>query len=164
MISAGILTISDKGYAGKRDDLSGKEIKRIVKDEISAEIVAYEICPDEVDLIEERLLEFVDERHIDLVLTTGGTGVSPRDVTPEATKSVIDKELPGFSEVMRAESRKKTPHAMTSRAVCGIRKQSLILNLPGSPKAVRENLAAILPAITHAIEKIKGSMSECGIS
>ena len=106
--------------------------------------------------------EFVDKKKLDLILTTGGTGVSPRDVTPEATREVIEKELPGMSEAMRAESLKKTPNAMISRAVCGIRKRSLIINLPGSPKAVRENLAVLLPALSHAIEKIKGSQEECG--
>ncbi|TAN62892.1 MogA/MoaB family molybdenum cofactor biosynthesis protein, partial [bacterium] len=97
------------------------------------------------------------------VFTTGGTGVTPRDVTPEATKAVIERELPGMSEAMRAQSLKKTPNAMISRAVCGIRKQTLIINLPGSPRAVRENLAVVLPAINHAVEKIKGSPSECAV-
>ncbi|MEK6540306.1 MAG: molybdopterin adenylyltransferase [Deltaproteobacteria bacterium] len=161
MITVGILTMSDKGSRGEREDLSGKEIERMIKD-LPAEVKAYEIIPDECDIIKAKLVEFADKKKLDLILTTGGTGVSPRDVTPEATREIIEKELPGMSEAMRAESLKKTPNAMISRAVCGIRKQTLIINLPGSPKAVRENLSVILPAISHAIEKIKGSTEECG--
>jgi len=161
MITVGILTMSDKGSRGEREDLSGKEIERMIKD-LPAEVKAYEIIPDEGDIIKAKLVEFADKKKLDLILTTGGTGVSPRDVTPEATREIIEKELPGMSEAMRAESLKKTPNAMISRAVCGIRKQTLIINLPGSPKAVRENLSVILPVISHAIEKIKGSTEECG--
>ncbi len=161
MITVGILTMSDKGSRGEREDLSGKEIERMIKD-LPAEVKIYEIIPDEGDIIKAKLVEFADKKKLDLILTTGGTGVSPRDVTPEATREIIEKELPGMSEAMRAESLKKTPNAMISRAVCGIRKQTLIINLPGSPKAVRENLSVILPAISHAIEKIKGSTEECG--
>lgn len=161
MITVGILTMSDKGSRGEREDLSGKEIERMIKD-LPAEVKAYEVIPDEADIIKAKIKEFVDKKKLDLILTTGGTGVSPRDVTPEATKEVIEKELPGMAEAMRAESLKKTPNAMISRAVCGIRKQSLIINLPGSPRAVRENLSVVLPAISHAVEKIKGSQEECG--
>lgn len=161
MITVGILTMSDKGSRGEREDLSGKEIERMIKP-LPAEVKAYEVIPDEADIIKAKIKEFVDKKKLDLILTTGGTGVSPRDVTPEATKAVIDRELPGMSEAMRAESLKKTPNAMISRAVCGIRKQSLIINLPGSPRAVRENLSVVLPAISHAVEKIKGSQEECG--
>lgn len=161
MITAGILTMSDKGSRGEREDLSGKEIERMIKD-LPAEIKAYEVIPDEAQIISKKLIEFADEKKLDLIITTGGTGVSPRDVTPEATKAVIERELPGMAEAMRFESLKKTPNAMISRAVCGIRKLSLIINLPGSPKAVRENLQVVLPAISHAIEKIKGSTAECG--
>lgn len=161
MITVGILTMSDKGSRGEREDLSGKEIERMIKD-LPAEVKAYEIIPDEADIIKAKLKEFTDQKRLDVILTTGGTGVSPRDVTPDATREVIEKELPGMTEAMRAESMKKTPNAMISRAVCGIRKQSLIINLPGSPKAARENLAVVLPAISHAVEKIKGSQEECG--
>ena len=161
MITVGILTMSDKGSRGEREDLSGKEIERMIKD-LPAEVKAYEIIPDENNIIKAKLVEFADKKKLDLILTTGGTGVSPRDVTPEATREIIEKELPGMSEAMRAESLKKTPNAMISRAVCGIRKQTLIINLPGSPKAVRENLAVVLPAISHTIEKIKGGTEECG--
>lgn len=162
MITAGILTMSDKGSRGEREDLSGKEIERMIK-ELPADVKAYEVIADETELIKAKLIEYTDRLCLDVVFTTGGTGVTPRDVTPEATKAVIERELPGMSEAMRAESLKKTPNAMISRAVCGIRKQTLIINLPGSPRAVRENLAVVLPAINHAVEKIKGSPSECAV-
>ncbi len=154
--------MSDKGSKGEREDLSGKEIERMVKD-LPSEVKAYEIIPDEAAIIKAKLIEYADIKKLDLIVTTGGTGVTPRDVTPEATRAVIERELPGMAEAMRAESLKKTPNAMISRAVCGIRKESLIINLPGSPRAVRENLAVVMPAICHAIEKIKGSTSECAV-
>ena len=160
MITAGVITLSDKGSRGERVDLSGPEVTRMLK-EIGIETTCYEVVPDEADVIEKKLIEFVDERRLDLVVTTGGTGVSPRDVTPDATLKVIDREIPGMAEAMRRESMLKTPHAMISRAVAGIRKTTLIINLPGSPKGVRENLAVILPALKHAIEKIKGDQSDC---
>ena len=160
MITAGVITLSDKGSRGERVDLSGPEVTRMLK-EIGIETTCYEVVPDEADVIEKKLIEFVDDRRLDLVITTGGTGVSPRDVTPEATLKVIDREIPGMAEAMRRESMLKTPHAMISRALAGIRKTTLIINLPGSPKGVRENLAVILPALKHAIEKIKGDPSDC---
>lgn len=160
MVTVGILTMSDKGSRGEREDESGKEIERMIKG-LPAEVKAYEVIPDEVSVIRDKLIEYCDALKLDLVLTTGGTGVTPRDVTPEATKGVIERELPGMSEAMRAESLKKTPNAMISRAVCGIRRGTLIINLPGSPRAVRENLAVVMPALNHTIEKIKGSPSEC---
>jgi molybdopterin adenylyltransferase len=160
LITAGVITLSDKGSRGERVDLSGPEVTRMLG-EIGIETTCYEVVPDEADLIEKKLIEFVDERKLDVVVTTGGTGVSPRDVTPEATLRVIDREIPGMAEAMRRESMLKTPHAMISRALAGIRKTTLIINLPGSPKGVRENLAVILPALKHAIEKIKGDPSDC---
>ncbi len=160
VITVGILTMSDKGSKGEREDISGLEIRRMVA-ELGSVVKAYEVIPDEVPVIEERLKNFSDELKLDLVLTTGGTGVTPRDVTPEATFAIIERSLPGMSEVMRFESMKKTPYAMISRAVCGIRGTTLIINLPGSPKAVRENLAAVLPAIRHTVEKINGSTEDC---
>ena len=161
MIRAGIITISDRGSKGEREDLSGKEIEALLRG-LDCTIDAYDVIPDELDIIREKLKEYSDTRGLDLVVTTGGTGVSPRDVTPEATRDVIERELPGMAEAMRLEGLKKTPHAMISRALCGIRGGTLIINLPGSPKAVRENLSVILPAIPHTIEKIKGSTKECG--
>jgi len=161
MIRTAIITLSDKGSKGEREDESGGTIREMISG-IGADVRHYEVLPDERPLIAAALARLADSGTIDLILTTGGTGVAPRDVTPEATREVIDRELPGMSEAMRAESLRKTPHAMISRAVAGMRKQTLIVNLPGSPRAVRENLAVILPALTHAIEKIKGDPSDCG--
>lgn len=160
MIRAGIITISDKGSRGEREDLSGKEVAGLLKG-LGIEIVDYIIIPDEEDAIIASIRNFVDDKKLDLVVTNGGTGVSPRDVTPDATLKVIDKEIPGMSEAMRRASMEKTPHAMISRAVVGIRKSTLIINLPGSPRGARENLAVLLPALEHAIEKIKGDPREC---
>ena len=159
MIKAAVLTISDKGSRGEREDKSGEVIKEKLG-HINAEVVSYEIVPDERDIISQTLRSFADKAN--LILTTGGTGVSPRDVTPEATRDVIERELPGFSEVMRAESFKVTPRSIGSRAVAGMYKDTLIINLPGSPKAVSECLGVVLDAIPHVIEVAKGKVSDCG--
>jgi molybdopterin adenylyltransferase len=161
MFKVAILTISDRGSKGEREDSSGPLIREMVKD-LPAEVIYYKIIPDEKEKIIQALKQSVDQLKADLILTTGGTGLSPRDVTPDATWEVIEKEIPGFSEAMRAESLKKTPHAMISRAVTGIRGSSLIVNLPGSPKSVKENLSVILPALPHALSKLKGDPSDCG--
>ena len=161
MFKVAILTISDRGSKGEREDSSGPLIRETVKD-LPAKVIHYEIIPDEKEIIIEALKKSADQLKADLILTTGGTGLSPRDVTPDATLKVIEREVPGFSEAMRAESLKKTPHAMISRAVCGIRGSSLIVNLPGSPKSVKENLSVILPALPHALSKLMGDPSECG--
>ncbi len=158
MIKVAILTLSDKGSKGEREDASGPAIERIMK-KIDAKVVSYDILPDEKALIKKKLLSLCGK--VDLILTTGGTGLSPRDVTPEATREVIRQEIPGIAEAMRMEGLKKTPHAMLSRAVSGVRGGTLIVNLPGSPAAVKENLSVILASLPHAIEKIKGSMKEC---
>jgi molybdenum cofactor synthesis domain-containing protein len=163
MFTAGILTISDKGSRGEREDKSGEAIREILSG-MDVRISNYDIAPDEKQLIIEKLIKWADEDGLDVVITTGGTGLTPRDVTPEATLAVIDRTVPGFAEAMRAESLKKTPHAMLSRAVVGTRGKCLIVNLPGSPKAVRECLQVILPALPHAVETLKGQAGECGIS
>jgi molybdopterin adenylyltransferase len=158
MITVAVLTLSDKGSKGQREDLSGPLIQAMLNS-IAAETKYSEILPDEKDLIKKKLIQYSGE--VDLILTTGGTGLSPRDVTPEATLEVIDREVPGIAEAMRAEGLKKTRRAMLSRAVAGVRGRALIINLPGSPKAVQENLEVILDVIPHAIEKIRGDTSEC---
>ena len=163
MFTAGILTISDKGSRGERQDKSGEAIREILS-RIDVRIVNCDIIPDEKELIAEKLVKWADEDNLDVVVTTGGTGLTPRDVTPEATLAVVDRIIPGFAEAMRAESLKKTPHAMLSRAVVGTRGKCLIVNLPGSPQAVRECLEVILPALPHAVETLKGQAGECGTS
>ena len=160
IIRAGVITVSDKGSVGQREDKSGPEIERILRT-IGIDVVHRAVVPDEIDQIRHALIDFADHLKMDLIVTTGGTGVSPRDLTPDATLGVIDKEVPGMAEAMRRESFKITPHALISRAVVGIRGQALIVNLPGSPKGVYENLTVLLPALPHAIEKIKGDEREC---
>lgn len=158
MITIAILTLSDKGSKGQREDASGPAIAEAFKG--AGEVKYYEILPDERELIKNKLIEYASK--VDLILTTGGTGLSLRDVTPDATLDVIEREIPGIAETMRMEGLKKTNRAMLSRAVAGVRGQTLIINLPGSPTAVRENLEVILDVLPHAIEKIKGSQEECG--
>jgi len=162
MFAVGILTISDKGSRGERQDKSGEVVREILSG-MDAHIVDYDIVPDEKELIAEKLVRWADEDNLDVVITTGGTGLTPRDVTPEATLAVVDRIVPGFAEAMRAESLKKTPHAMLSRALVGTRGKCLIVNLPGSPKAVRECLEVILPALPHAVETLRGQAGECGM-
>lgn len=162
-ITAGIITVSDKGSKGERADLSGPAIEELVRS-INAVVESYVIVPDEKEQIKASIIHMSDKLNINLIFTTGGTGFSQRDVTPEATMEVIQKHVPGIPEVMRAKSLQITPKAMLSRAQAGIRGRSLIINLPGSPKGVRENLEAILPALRHGIEILIGEASECGAS
>ena len=161
MFTVGILTISDKGSRGERQDRSGEGIREVLSN-MGVHILDYDIVPDEKDLIVEKLVKWADKGNLDVIITTGGTGLTPRDVTPEATLAVVDRIVPGFAEAMRAESLKQTPHAMLSRAVVGTRGKCLIVNLPGSAKAVRECLEVILPALPHAVETLKGQAGECG--
>ncbi len=158
MITAAVLTLSDKGSKGEREDQSGIIIKEMLRN-IDAEVKLYDILPDEKELIKKKLIEY--SSRVDLIITTGGTGLAPRDVTPEATLEVIERQVYGITEAMLIEGLKKTRRAMLSRAVAGIRGSCLIVNLPGSPKAVKENLEVILDVIPHAIEKIKGDPAEC---
>ncbi len=154
-IRVGIVTISDRSARGERPDASGPLIRDIVTSKLGAEVVLAVVIPDDQRHIQATLETWADGGTMDLILTTGGTGVAPRDVTPEATRAVIERETPGLTEAMRAASLLKTPHAMLSRAVAGIRGRTLIVNLPGSPKAVQENLEIILPAIPHAVELLR---------
>lgn len=159
MFTVSILTISDKGALGQRYDESGQVIRYFFSD-LDSDIVNYEVVPDEVDIIRQKLVEWADSSETDVIITTGGTGLGERDVTPEATLAVVDRVAPGFVEAMRARSLNKTPMAMLSRATAGVRGRSLIINLPGSPKAVRECLEVVLPAIPHAVDIIKGVVTE----
>lgn len=158
---AAILTLSDRCSTGERADGSGPALRGWLE-ERGVTVTCTEVIPDETEMIAEKLTEWADSGSFDLILTTGGTGVSPRDVTPEATERVIDRLLPGFGEVMRMESLKKTANAIISRAIAGIRKQTLIINLPGSPKGATENIAFVWPAVPHAVAKIQGDPAECG--
>jgi molybdenum cofactor synthesis domain-containing protein len=155
-----VLTASDKGSRGEREDESGRVIRELVE-AAGGDVVAYDVVPDELSVLRDKLTEYTDKLKVNLVLTTGGTGLSPRDNTPEATLAVIEKQVPGMAEAMRAFGLQKTPHAMLSRAVCGTRHRTLIVNLPGSPRAVRENLGVVLPAIPHAVHVLRGQASEC---
>src|SRR5210317_105063 len=155
----GVLTLSDKGSQGQRVDESGPVVEDLLAP--VGEVVHVAILPDDIASISTLLIAWTDQGKLDLIVTTGGTGLSPRDVTPQATLQVIDYEIPGMAEAMRTQSLRKTPHAMVSRAVVGVRKQTMIINLPGSPKAARENLETLLPALPHALAKLTGDPSDC---
>ena len=157
-----VLTLSDKGSRGERDDTSGRMLCDLLQS-LGYVLVEYEILPDVREGIVRRLRSLADDRAADLVLTTGGTGVAPTDVTPEATLEVVERLVPGIAEAMRQASLLKTPNAVLSRGVAGIRGQTLIINLPGSEKAARENIEVVLPALTHALYKLKGGAADCGV-
>ena len=158
-----VVTMSDKGAVGLREDTSGVALQELLAKE-GYLLKEYVIIPDSVEIIRETLINLVDTKEIDLIVTTGGTGVAPTDLTPEAMKMVIEKEVPGMAEAMRSASFAITPYSVISRGITGIRKETLIVNLPGSKKAALENIAVILPAIPHALHKIKGEKSDCGQS
>jgi molybdopterin adenylyltransferase len=160
LIRAAVLTVSDKGSRAERDDESGAVLEDALR-ELGVAAVERAIVPDEQEMIAAELRRWADGREVNLILTTGGTGMTSRDVTPEATLSVLDRLAPGFAEVMRAGSAATTPHAMLSRAVSGIRRRTLIINMPGSPRACREQFAMIAPALPHAVEKLLDLGGEC---
>lgn len=154
MIRFGILTLSDRSARGERADASGPALADLIRAE-NWSVAEQAILPDDESAIRSKLMEWADSGRFDVILTTGGTGFALRDVTPEATRAVIQRDAPGLAETMRAESLKKTPHAMLSRAVAGIRGQTLIINLPGSPKGAIENLQTIAPVLSHAVQLLK---------
>ncbi len=155
-----ILTASDKGSRGEREDTSAQVIRELVEDEMNGEIVDYRIVPDEMDEIMAALIEMSDYHRADMILTTGGTGLSPRDITPEATLKVIDRQAPGFTEAMRTVAMHASPRAMLSRGVAGLRDQTLIINLPGSPKGVLESLRVIIDQLPHALQVLTGRVGD----
>jgi len=157
---AGVLTISDKGSRGERVDESGKAAAEMLQ-KTGFDVTRLEIVPDNIRKIAETLIKWADKEKLSLIITSGGTGLSPTDLTPQAMKEVIDYEVPGIAEAMRAESLKMTPHAMLSRAIAGVRGKCLIINLPGSPRGVQENLSVVLPALRHGLAKLAGDPSDC---
>ena len=159
MLRIAVLTVSDKGSKGQREDISGRVLREGAA-RMDGSVVRYEIVPDERHAIADKLAAWADSGEIDVILTTGGTGLSARDVTPEATLAIIDRSIPGIAEAMRAKSLEKTPMAMLSRAAAGQRARCVIVNMPGSPKAVKECLDVIIPALPHAIDIINGVVAE----
>ncbi|WP_461834510.1 MogA/MoaB family molybdenum cofactor biosynthesis protein [Desulfothermus sp.] len=156
------ITLSDKGFIGEREDLSGPIIEEIIKNQLPISLCLETTIPDNYYLLLNVLTEMAFLKKVDLIITTGGTGVTERDITPDATEKIIERRLWGFEHAIFSEGLKKTKHAIISRAICGIAKQSLIINLPGSKKAVLENLSTILPALRHTLDKIKNDPTECG--
>ena len=161
-VKAGVLTISDKGSRNLRKDESGKIVVGMLE-EAGFLVLKKEIVPDDQRQIADTLKRWSEKERLSLIITSGGTGLSPTDVTPQAMEKVIDFQVPGMAEAMRAESLKKTPHAMISRAMAGVRGSTLIINLPGSPRGARENLLVILPALNHALSKLGGDPSDCAV-
>ncbi len=161
ILKMAVITVSDKGYRGEREDKSGKYIIEYFKEK-GWEITGYDIVPDEKDIIAEKLAGISDKGIANLIITTGGTGFSLRDITPEATEKVIEKKVPGFSEIIRIKGQEKTPRAILSRGISGIRKNTLIVNLPGSIKAVKDSLEIIYQVLPHGIDILTGRGAECG--
>lgn len=161
MFQVGILTVSDRGAAGERQDTAGPALRQLLESH-SFQVSHYDIVPDEPEALVATLVAWSDDADLDLILTAGGTGLFPRDSTPEATLAVAERLVPGIPEAMRAAGLAQTPHAMLARGVAAIRGSTLIINLPGSLKGATESLEAILPALPHALEKLKGSPAECG--
>ncbi|RKX95692.1 MAG: molybdenum cofactor biosynthesis protein [Spirochaetes bacterium] len=160
-IECAIITVSDRGFSGERIDKTGKAVENILRAK-GFDIKKYSIVPDDEKMIEKEIKEAVDHLNCDIVLTNGGTGLSPKDITPDVTKNLIDYEIPGISEAMRFEGYKKTVRAVLSRAVSGVRGRSIVINLPGSVKGATESLEAVVDALPHAVEKLHGSTKDCG--
>lgn len=158
----GILTLSDKGARGERSDTSGPALADMVAG--LGRVSSYQVIPDDLATVAATLRSWVDDLHLDLILTTGGTGLSPRDCTPQATAAILDYQIPGMAEAMRAACLARVPHAMLSRALVGVRGQTLIINLPGSPKGAAENFAVLLPVLPHALAKLKGDPADCAVA
>ena len=158
-IRAGVLTVSDKGYAGEREDVSGPLMGDLLS-RMGVDVAVQAIVPDEPEKIKETLIAWADDKDLDLILTTGGTGLTPRDHTPEATSAVIEREVPGLAEALRFEGYRRTPMAVLSRGVAGLRGQTLIINLPGSPRAVRDGLEVLAPILRHAVQMARGIDTE----
>lgn len=161
MFTVAIITLSDKGYEGQREDLTGPKIKEYIEGTNRYKVVSYRLLKDDSKMLQEELRKICDNEIADLILTNGGTGFSKRDITPEATKLIIEKEIPGISEYMRMKSSEITKKAILSRGISGIRKNSLIINLPGSPKGAIENLSFVIDTLDHGIEILKGQATEC---
>ncbi len=161
-LRAAVLTVSDRSFQGIREDRAGPQLSDFLRQN-GVDVIDAAVCPDEITEIARKLRAWADKADIDIIFTTGGTGVAPRDVTPEATLSVLEVVIPGIAETMRSASAAKTPHAMLSRAVAGIRGRVLIINLPGSPKGAIENVAAVIKALPHAVAKIHGDPSDCAV-
>jgi molybdopterin adenylyltransferase len=159
MFRAAVVTVSDKGYAGEREDVSGPLLADLLR-AIGAEVVAQTIVPDDPEQIQQALVHLADDLQVDVVLTTGGTGFTPRDHTPEATRAVLEREAPGLAEVLRWEGYRRTPQAVLSRGVAGLRGRTLIINLPGSPRAVRESMEVLAPILPHAVQMARGEDTE----
>ncbi|RDY23734.1 MogA/MoaB family molybdenum cofactor biosynthesis protein [Romboutsia maritimum] len=161
MFKTAIITLSDKGYEGKREDITGEKIKEYIEYGGRYKVTDYVLIPDDEKMLKDKLIELCDLNKVDLILTNGGTGFAKRDITPEATKQVISKEIPGISEYMRMKSSEITPKAILSRGVSGIRNNTIIINLPGSPKGAIENLGFIIDTLDHGIEILRGEATEC---
>lgn len=161
MFKVAIITLSDKGYEGQREDLTGPKLKEYVQNNELYKVVSYTLIKDDSEMLQNELIRICDNNIADLVLTNGGTGFSKRDITPEATKAILEKEIPGISEYMRMKSSEITKKAILSRGVSGIRNNSIIINLPGSPKGAIENLSFVIDSLEHGIEILKGEATEC---